>query len=69
MRWIHAIYLIFSVVIAFLIAYSMLNNMLDYCVESAPYYLDMVLKCMKYFLLYVVINIVYIIIMLIRNYK
>lgn len=69
MRWITLCYLLFSIVLAVIILYAMIANMIDYTVEDASFYLEMSLKCMKYFLLYVLLNIVYLLACIIRYYK
>lgn len=69
MKWINLIYLTISIVIAFIISYAIVNNMINYCTENAPYYLEMTLKYMKYFLLYLLLNIVYIAVHVFKSYN
>lgn len=69
MKWINLCYLILSIVLATFISYAIVDNMINYCMESASYYLDLLLKCMMYFLFYVLLNIVYLVILILRSYK
>lgn len=62
MKWISCIYLFISTIILGLMAYSFLGNMLDYSLEDASYYRSVLLRHIEYFLLYLIVNIVYIII-------
>lgn len=67
MKWINIIYLTLSICIALVILYAILNNMICYHLEDASYYLDMAIQYMNYFLLYVVINIIYLTILFFRK--
>ena len=68
MKWINIVYLTLSSCIAFVILYAIINNMVCYHLEDASYYLDMAIEYMKYFLLYVVVNIIFLIILLFKKY-
>lgn len=69
MKWINFCYLLFSVVLAIIILYVIIANMIDYTIEDASYYLEMFLKYMKFFLFYVLLNIVYLIVSIFCYYK
>ena len=68
MKWINIVYLALSICIAFVILYAIINNMVCSHLEDATYYLDMAIEYMKYFLLYVVVNIIFLIILLFKKY-
>ena len=69
MKWITICYLLFSIVLAVIIIYVIIANMIDYTIEDASFYLEMSLKYMKYFLLYVLLNIFYLLASTISYYK
>lgn len=69
MKWITICYLLFSIVLAVIIIYVIIANMIDYTIEDASFYLEMSLKYMKYFLLYVLLNIFYLLASIISYYK
>lgn len=69
MKWITICYLLFSIVLAVIIIYVIIANMIDYTIEDASFYLEMSLKSMKYFLLYVLLNIFYLLASTISYYK
>lgn len=69
MKWISSVYLILSVILAGFILYMMINMMVNYCIEDAIFYLEMLIEHLKYFLFYVVVNIVYLFYILFKNGK
>lgn len=69
MKWISSVYLILSVILAGFILYMMINMMVTYCIEDAIFYLEMLIEHLKYFLFYVVVNIVYLFYILFKNGK
>lgn len=69
MKWVTLCYLLFSLVLAMVILCAIINNMIDYTIEDASFYLEMLLRYMKYFLLYVSLNIAYLLASIIRYYK
>lgn len=69
MKWMTLCYLLFSIVLAVIILYTIIVNMVDYTIEDASFYLEMLLKYMKYFLLYVLLNILYLLVCIIKYYK
>lgn len=68
MKWINIIYLTLSICVALVISYAIINNMVCYHLEDASYYLDMAIQYMNYFLLYVVVNIIYLTALLIKKF-
>lgn len=59
MKWITVGYLFSSVILAFILLYVMITNMVNYGLNNSSFYLDMFIKCIKFFLGYTIINIVY----------
>lgn len=71
MRWITLLYLYLSVALVFLILYAMINTMVTYGYgyDNAQFYFDAFLECMVGFLIYVLLNIVYIVAIIVAYYK
>ena len=67
MKVINTIYLLVSSIIVIVLLYAILNNMINYHLEDSAYYLNMALRYMVYFLIYVIINIIYLTVILLRN--
>lgn len=69
MKWVTLCYFLFSIILAVIISYVIIANMINYSIEDASFYLEMSLKCMKYFLLYVLLNIFYLFASIISYYN
>lgn len=69
MKWISWFYLVFSVILAGFILYVLIDNMINYNIENASYYLGILLKYLKYFLLYILLNIVYLLALILNYHK
>ena len=69
MKWITVSYLFLSVILAFILLYVMIANMVNYGFDSSSFYLDMFIKCIKFFLAYVILNIIYLFAIIFSTHK
>ena len=69
MKWITVCYLFFSVIIAFILLYVIIANMVNYGFDTPSFYLDMFIKCAKFFLAYIILNIIYLAIIIFDYHK
>lgn len=59
MKWITYCFLLISIAFAAIVVYVIVVNAIDYTIEDASYYRELLLKYMKYFFFYIVLTILY----------